>query len=141
MKFLIDECLSPKLVQLARDRGHHESSHVVWVGQGGVQDWNLMIFVIDGDWTLVTKNSYDFRGPVQALGQSGLYQAVELHAGLVCLNGDNMDRQMQEDLFAAVLDAIGEDGDLINQGMEATPLESGEIEVERYVLPPDLPVE
>jgi hypothetical protein len=30
MKFLVDECLSPELVKLAHDRGHGESSHVVW---------------------------------------------------------------------------------------------------------------
>jgi hypothetical protein len=61
-----------------------------------VQDWNLLAFVIQEDWTLVTKNSYDFRGPENARGEGGLYRAVGLHAGLICLNGENMDRQMQE---------------------------------------------
>lgn len=32
MKFLIDECLSPKLVAIARERGHGESTHVTWLG-------------------------------------------------------------------------------------------------------------
>lgn len=31
MKLLVDECLSPQLVKLARERGYGESSHVVWV--------------------------------------------------------------------------------------------------------------
>jgi hypothetical protein len=31
-KFLIDECLSPDLAALARDRGFAESSHVTWLG-------------------------------------------------------------------------------------------------------------
>ena len=137
MKFLVDECLSPKLAHMARDRGHHESSHVVWLGKSGIQDWNLVSFAVEGDWTLVTRNSQDFRGP--APGEGGHYLNVPLHAGLVCLNGDDMDRQMQVDLFAAVLDAIAEDGDLINHALEATLLENGDIEVLRYELPPDPP--
>jgi hypothetical protein len=31
-KFLIDECLSPDLALLARERGFSESSHVTWLG-------------------------------------------------------------------------------------------------------------
>jgi hypothetical protein len=135
MKFLVDECLSPKLAQMARDHGHLESSHVVWVGQQGLQDWNLVTFAVDGDWTLVTKNSYDFRGPAEAPGTGGFYVGVEVHPGLVCLNGDDMDRQMQLDLFAAVLDDIGADGDLVNVGLEATLTDTGEIDIERYALP------
>jgi predicted nuclease of predicted toxin-antitoxin system len=139
MKFLVDECLSPKLAQMARERGHHDSTHVTWVGQGGIQDWNLAAFAIDGDWTLVTKNSCDFRGPADAPGEGGHYQNVPLHAGLVCLNGEDMDREMQEGLFAAVLDSVDEEGDLVNQGLEATLLEDGQIEIERYALPAELP--
>jgi predicted nuclease of predicted toxin-antitoxin system len=137
MKFLVDECLSPKLALMARERGHHESSHVVWVGQQGLQDWNLVAFAVAGDWTLVTKNSYDFRGPAGAPGTGGFYVGVEVHPGLICLNGEDMDRQMQLDLFSAALDAIEAEGDLVNVGLEATLLETGEIAVERY----DLPIE
>lgn len=135
MKFLVDECLSPRLALIARDRGFPESSHVVWEGRGGFQDWNLVPFIVENDWTFVTKNSYDFRGPAQAPGTGGHYQYLAIHAGLVCLNGDNMDRRMQEDLFNAVLDAIADDPDLVNQGLEATLLETDEIAVERYPLP------
>ena len=60
MKFLIDECLSPKLVELAYANGYGESSHVVWLGRSGARDWELMRLILDGDWTLVTKNSVDF---------------------------------------------------------------------------------
>ncbi len=35
MKFLIDECLSPDLAEVARGRGFVESSHVVWMGKAG----------------------------------------------------------------------------------------------------------
>lgn len=58
-----------------------------------------------------------------------------LHAGLVCLNGDDMDRAMQLDLFAAVLDNVETDGELINICLEATMLEDDSIEVDRIDVP------
>ncbi|HEY7837737.1 MAG TPA: DUF5615 family PIN-like protein [Terriglobales bacterium] len=60
MKFLIDECLSPDLVAVALGRGFGESSHVVWMGKAGCKDWALKRFILEGDWTLVTRNSVDF---------------------------------------------------------------------------------
>ena len=62
----------------AHDRGHGESSHVVWLGKSGIKDWDLMSVVLDGDWTLVTKNSYDFRGPADAPGSKGEFNKLEL---------------------------------------------------------------
>ena len=41
MKFLVDECLSTELTSLAKSRGHHEASHVVWLGKAGWKDWEL----------------------------------------------------------------------------------------------------
>ena len=60
-KFLIDEGLSPTLVQLARERGHGESTHVNWLGLRGETDWGLMPRIIEGDFTFVTNNAKDFR--------------------------------------------------------------------------------
>lgn len=62
MRFLIDECLSPKLTELAREKGYGESSHIVWLGLAGTKDWELFPFIVEGDWTFVTRNSVDFRG-------------------------------------------------------------------------------
>lgn len=87
MKFLVDECLSPKLTELAHERGYGESSHVVWLGRSGAKDWDLLPLIIDGDWTFVTRNSIDFRGAASRPGEKGQYARVDLHAGLVCLNG------------------------------------------------------
>lgn len=56
MKFLIDECLSPKLVKLAQEKGYGESTHVVWRKLGGKKDWELKSNILDGDWTFVTRN-------------------------------------------------------------------------------------
>jgi len=71
MKLLIDECLSPELAKLAQSRGHGESSHIVWLKKGGWKDWSLASFIIDEDWTFVTRNSIDFRGPASRPGSKG----------------------------------------------------------------------
>ncbi len=134
-KFLIDECLIPDLATLARQRGFVESSHVTWLGKGGSKDWELKAFILDHDWTFVTRNSSDFRGPENTPGSRGQYAGVTLHAGLVCINGpDQMGANEEADLFDIVLDTIGH-GDLINEGIEITLSEDGEFELVRYALP------
>jgi len=80
MKLLIDECLSEELSKRARDRGHPESSHVRWIGKTGAKDWLLLPVILDGDWTFVTRNSVDFRGPASAPGSKGEYRKACLHA-------------------------------------------------------------
>ncbi|MBN9507560.1 MAG: DUF5615 family PIN-like protein [Alphaproteobacteria bacterium] len=140
MKLLIDECLSEELAKLARDRGHPESSHVRWIGKAGAKDWELLPVILDGDWTFVTKNSIDFRGPADAPGSKGEYQKTTLHAGLICLNGPvGMDLDMQLELFEAVLDGLDKDGDLVNRVIEVTMSDSNatEIIIVRYALPPE----
>lgn len=136
MKFLIDECLSPELTKIAHQRGHGESSHVVWLNLSGLKDWELKPIILDGDWTFVTKNSIDFRGPAGRPGSKGQYADVHLHAGLICLNGPSgMDLEMQRDLFDVALDEFKENSDLINQVLEITHEEDG-IFLRRYYLPP-----
>ena len=137
MKFLVDECLSQELAKLALKRGYFDSSHVVWLKKRGYQDWNLKPVILDGDWTFVTKNSCDFRGPASAPGSKGQYAGVEIHAGLICLNGpEGMDLDLQIELFETALKEIAEDDDLINQVLEVTVTEDGEIRLLRYALPP-----
>lgn len=53
-KLLIDECLSPELALMARERGHHEASHVVWIGSAGWKDWELKCIILEQDWVLVS---------------------------------------------------------------------------------------
>jgi hypothetical protein len=135
MKFLVDECLSPELVKLAHAKGHGESSHVVWLGRAGLKDWELKPVILDGDWTFVTRNSVDFRGPADAPGARGQYAGVEIHAGLVCLNGPSgMDLDMQLEFFAQALDELEADSDLVNQVLEIT-FEEHALAVRRYRLP------
>jgi len=140
MKLLIDECLSEELAKRAHALGYLESTHVRWIGKTGAKDWELLPVILAGDWTFVTKNSVDFRGPAAAPGSKGEYAKAAIHAGLICLNGPvGMDLDMQLELFEAALDSLAENDDLINQVLEATldDAEAAEIGIMRYALPPD----
>ena len=119
-KFLIDECLSPDLAALARERGFFESSHVTWLGKAGWKDWELKQFILEQDWTFVTRNSTDFRGPSDQPGSKGQYADVSIHAGLVCINGpDSMSAEDETELFGIVLDELGPN-EMVNQAIEIT---------------------
>jgi len=85
LRLLIDECLSPDLVDLAVAAGHVESTCLRDRGLLGTQDWTLMKHVLAEDFTLVTVNAQDFRGSGQD-APGGFYATTELHAGLICLN-------------------------------------------------------
>jgi hypothetical protein len=109
----------------------------VWLNKGGWKDWSLKQFILDGDWTFVTTNSIDFRGPSSGRGSKGQYSDAALHAGLICLNApEGMDLDLQLELFELALHEIS-DGDLINQVLEITIEDQTEIRVLRYALPPD----
>ena len=137
MKLLVDECLSDELTKCAQQRGYPESSHVAWIGKRGWKDWELKRIILDGDWTFVTKNSIDFRGPVDAPGSRGQYFDVPIHAGLICLNGPvGMDLDMQIELFDAALDELERDADLVNHVLEVSLSDqNSDIEIRRYRLP------
>jgi hypothetical protein len=140
VKFLIDECLSPDLVAVAQGRGFGQSSHVVWMGKAGWKDWELKRFILEGDWTLVTRNSVDFRGPADNPGTGGQFADVPLHAGLICINGpDGMTAEVQCELFEAALDEIGGVQQLVNEVVEVD-LESldDEFTIHRYPMPEEI---
>jgi hypothetical protein len=124
---------------MARERGHHEASHVVWIGKSGWKDWELKRFLLEEDWVLVTRNSEDFRGPRETPGSKGRYSNALIHAGLICLNASvGMDLALQRELFSEVLEEIDTDADLTNQILEVT-LEHDEagVQIERYKYPSD----
>ena len=135
-KFLIDECLSPDLAALARERGFFESSHVTWLGKAGWKDWELKRFILEQDWTFVTRNSTDFRGPSDQPGSKGQYADVPIHAGLVCINGpDSMSTEDETELFGIVLDELGPN-EMVNQAIEITLSDADTgFELVRYGLP------
>lgn len=135
LRFLIDECLSPELVQMAVKAGHVDSTCVRDRGLSGAKDWKLIEHVVAGDFTLVTHNSVDFRGGgPDKLG--GEHAKQPIHAGLVCLNSVHaMDLQRQLDLFHIALDELGAMTDLVNQALELFEQEDGSVEVVIYDIP------
>jgi hypothetical protein len=133
--FLIDECLSPELAQLAVARGYFTSTCVRDRGWTGKKDWELMSLIIEQDFTLVTKNNVDFRGahPPEA---GGLYAGQQLHAGLICLDlAGNEDKAEQTAIFALALDYLAGHGPLINQVLEIYVDGDGEVTATVYDLP------
>lgn len=134
-RFLIDECLSPELVELAIAAGHVESTCVRDRGMSGTKDWKLITYVVAGDYTLVTHNSADFRGGGPGkLG--GEHAKQEIHAGLVCLNSElPMTLDRQRDLFQLVLDDLAGREDLINKALEVFERADGEVDIDVYDIP------
>lgn len=141
MKFLIDECLALDLEHVAVEAGYPESAHLTHRGMAGLKDHMLMERILAEDWTLVTRNSDDFRPPEGSNSKAPCYLGVELHAGLICLNLPNGALRAEHvDFFRAALDDLGEDGDLTNQVLEVWPVEDQDVlEVERYDFPANHP--
>ena len=135
-KFLIDECLTPRLRTLAVARGHIESTCVRDRSWQGTLDHDLMQKVLAENFTLVTNNAVDFRGggPDRP---GGWHSKAELHCGLVCLNArDGIDLDMQRAMFAAALDLIEERQlDMVNQALELCLLEDATLEYVLYEIP------
>ena len=123
MRFLIDECLHTSLVDVAERHGH-ESHHVNWLGLSGKTDSELMLRIVDGDFTFVTNNAMDFRR---------LYARRELHAGLVIIVPQVVPAR-QRALFSGLLDTLLPDEALVNEVIEIT-LDGEEAVFTRYDLP------
>lgn len=60
MQFLVDENLSPTLVELAHERGYVAMA-VRDLGLLNAKDWTLLERIQNEDWTLVTNNVDEFR--------------------------------------------------------------------------------
>jgi predicted nuclease of predicted toxin-antitoxin system len=127
VKFLVDECLSPNLVAIARARGHVESTHVTWLGLRSRKDWSIVRRAIDDGYVLTTNNTTDFLS---------LLRRQKVHAGLVCINVAHglMSLEAQKRLFALALDHLG-GSEPINEMLEITLMEDRLVRIERYDLP------
>ncbi len=140
-KFLIDENLSPSLVEIANAEGF-VCSHINHLGLTGLKDWQLKSAILEGDLTFVTNNGIDFRGPTKKPGSQGVYADITLHAGLICIDapgGLNLERQKL--LFSLILSNIAEQGDLVNQVLQVTLSPNGAVELSRYGMPaPDVEI-
>ncbi len=123
-RFLIDENLSPALVEPARERGF-EAMHVNHLGLRTETDWDLLKLIAEQDWVLVTNNAIEFRGR---------YRDIELHPGVVFLL-PSVRRAEQLRLFEAALDHVGIDGDMVNRALEVAFDLNQAIVVTAYDLP------
>lgn len=136
-KILIDENLSPSLAVDAQQKGFL-CSHVNHLGRTGTKDWELKRVILDGDWTFVTNNSADFRGPVNEPGSAGEYAGVRLHAGLVCIDAPfGLNLNLQRQIFGLILDDLSAKGDLTNQVLQVDVRKDGRVQLERFALPAD----
>jgi predicted nuclease of predicted toxin-antitoxin system len=134
IKLLIDECLWPKLVTLAHEAGY-EAVAVRDREWCGLKDHQLMVHVLEEDFTLVTHNSKDFRGPA-GKGEGGLHREQPLHCGLICLNSAHSFTPMrQERLFKAALERLSEHKSLVNYAIEVFEDEDDEITLDEYEIP------
>lgn len=135
LKILIDENLSPSLAADAQQRGFL-CSHVNHLGKTGTKDWELKRIILEGDWTFVTNNSIDFRGPTGKPGSAGEYADVRLHAGLVCIDSPfGLNINLQRQLFALILGELAKNGDLTNQLLEVSVKRDAKVELRRIALP------
>jgi predicted nuclease of predicted toxin-antitoxin system len=97
IRFLIDENLSPRLVETAASFGY-AAFHVAHRGWSSLPDPQVLRHVLDEDLTLVTNNWIDFEPMLKRL---------ELHPGAIVIL-PNVRRERQMELFAITLAALDE---------------------------------
>ena len=123
--FLVDENLSPLLVEPARARGY-EAMHVNHLGLRTETDWGLLRVMAEQDWVLVTNNAIEFRGR---------YREIALHPGVMFLR-PAVQRAGQVTLFEAALDWVRAHQDLVNTALDVAFDGEGRPAVTVYGLPP-----
>ncbi|HEX6039565.1 DUF5615 family PIN-like protein [Longimicrobium sp.] len=122
IQFLVDECLSPGLLDVAREHGFN-AYHVTQRGWGSDSDPQLLGRILAEDLTFVTNNWKDFRPMISR---------TDVHPGVVAIL-PNVRRERQMALFAAALAEIcGAALDMVNTVLEV----GAEGTVTRYALPP-----
>ncbi len=131
--FLIDECLSPDLAQIALGRGFH-ALHVNWANLTRKTDRQVSKYALDHDMILVTNNTIDFEK---------IYKNKEIHPGLIFIeyaSNDVMDGECQVHAFEAALDEVEEE-EPINEAILVVLRLNDEdedeivLDLERYDLP------
>lgn len=122
IQFLIDECLSPKLVEVANRFGY-VAHHVQYRNWKSKDDDVLLRFIRDESLTLVTNNWRDFEP---------MLRREEVHPGAIVI--PNVPRAEQIAAFERALRAVQAADpplDLVNTVVEVE--DSGEVRV--YALP------
>lgn len=110
MNLLIDENLSPTLVQRLADRGIF-AQHVAHLGRVGVTDPEVWRYAFEHDQIVVTMNRMDF---LELAGD------CELHPGLIVFREGGLKREEQWEWLLPVLDALAATENLVNEVVEVT---------------------
>ena len=109
MRFLIDECLSPSLVDVASEQGFL-AYHVAYRKWSGLKDPQLLAKLLEEELILVTNNRDDFLG---------IMGDVELHPGLVVIM-ENVPREQQMRIFGIALEALAQVSSMVNKVLEVS---------------------
>ena len=125
VQLLIDEHLSPKLVQWAAELGIYAPS-VPHAGLAGAPDHRVWRYALDGDFTVVTTNAQDY---IELLD-------VDLHPGVIVLREAGLSRREQWERLDPVLRyllGVDDPDFMVNRLIEIRGI--GEFEI-REVPPP-----
>lgn len=108
-RFLFDECMSPELAGVARNRGYH-ALHVNWANLNARRDQHVALYAMGGDYVFVTNNGVDFRP---------IYRSFDIHPGLIIIV-PSARRTKQIEMFEKVLERLEAEKDIINKLIEIT---------------------
>ena len=111
--FLIDECLSDRLADLAIEHGYHALATTRMRRWRSRDDYRVARFAIDRDLVLVTNDRYDFEA---------IYGQIEVHPGIVFITaGRSKLRELKYQLamFNMVLESLDE-SDPISEAIMVT---------------------
>jgi predicted nuclease of predicted toxin-antitoxin system len=111
VKVLLDENLSPTLVQLLGTKGI-AAEHVAYVGLSGKSDAEVWNYAYAHDQVVVTINASDF---------IRLASGVALHPGLIIMRARGLSRGGHWQWLEAVIDFLQSSSeDLVNKAVEIT---------------------
>jgi predicted nuclease of predicted toxin-antitoxin system len=96
VRLLLDEHLSPVLVDRCLDRGIYATS-VARMGLGGTRDRLIWRYAFDHDFVVVTTNARDFL----------VLAELDLHPGLIVIRESGLTRDEQWERLAFALDYLG----------------------------------
>ncbi|KPF71068.1 hypothetical protein IP69_06960 [Bosea sp. AAP35] len=104
VRFLFDECLTPRLVELVFDHGY-VGSHVVQSGLGGRPDWMIANYAVEAGRIFVTNDGKDYRP---------IYRKFNRHPGLIVIL-PSVSAARQIDLLTRVLRFIDDQITVVDQ--------------------------
>jgi predicted nuclease of predicted toxin-antitoxin system len=107
--FLIDECLTPRLVVAAQARGN-TATHIAHLQRSGTDDWVIAQIALQRDAIFVTNNARDFLR---------IYARLDIHPGLVVILPNNATCPLRL-AFGKAMDFIESRGDIVSHLIEVS---------------------